>query len=176
MNMKDSNIERIGSRGNFAKRINTLADTFGGVSSVARSCGLSEGVVRSWRDGRSDPSRTRCIALAKGLGVSLLWVVAGEGAMLGNADVDEPHTLSAASSERKAAGNGKMDPQRLSAALQVLESALKLAGTELSLSDNPDLLADYYELLGHTDPIKRARMAAKLNERLLERVQAKRIA
>ncbi|GAB3027615.1 hypothetical protein GCM10027285_07200 [Oleiagrimonas citrea] len=130
-------------------------------------CGFSEGVVRSWRDGRSDPSRTRCMALAKGLGVSLLWVVAGEGPMQSSR---EKTAMKPAQSTE--AQSRQMDPQRLSAAIEVLESTLKLAGADPSIARNSDLLADYYELLGHTDPVQRARIAAVLNQRVMERVRS----
>lgn len=65
----------------FRERMNLLIEQFGSAAEIARRCGFSEAVVRSWRDGNSDPSRTRCIALAAGTGVALLWLVAGEGEM-----------------------------------------------------------------------------------------------
>ena len=68
----------------FADRMKLLIKHFksnGGVAEIARKCGFSEAVIRSWRDGGSDPSRLRCIQLADGTGASLLWLVAGEGEM-----------------------------------------------------------------------------------------------
>jgi len=66
----------------FADRMKMLIDRAGSAAEIARTCGFSEAVVRSWRDGNSDPSRDRCVALAAGTGASLLWLVAGEGPML----------------------------------------------------------------------------------------------
>ncbi|NKZ40234.1 hypothetical protein HF690_14840 [Oleiagrimonas citrea] len=107
------------------------------------------------------------MALAKGLGVSLLWVVAGEGPMQSSR---EKTAMKPAQSTE--AQSRQMDPQRLSAAIEVLESTLKLAGADPSIARNSDLLADYYELLGHTDPVQRARIAAVLNQRVMERVRS----
>src|SRR5512142_1166364 len=65
----------------FAERIKVLIQRVGSVTEIARMCGFSEGVVRSWRDGNTDPSRARCVTLARTLGISLVWLVAGEGAI-----------------------------------------------------------------------------------------------
>lgn len=146
----------------FAERVKTLIMEYGGVSTIARKCGFSEGVVRSWRDGRSDPSRGRCLSLARGLGVSLIWIVAGEGPMRDASAETEP---------THAATSQGMDSRRLSAAAEVLQSTLNLVGSDLSLPQNTDLLAEYYELLGETDAVTRARMAARLHARLRERVR-----
>src|SRR3569623_1994831 len=66
----------------FADRIKLLIQRVGSATEIARMCGFSEGVVRSWRDGNTDPSRARCVTLARTLGISLVWLVAGEGAIL----------------------------------------------------------------------------------------------
>jgi ribosome-binding protein aMBF1 (putative translation factor) len=67
---------------NFSDRIKLLIQRIGSVTQIARMCGFSEGVVRSWRDGNTDPSRARCVTLARTLGISLVWLVAGEGSIL----------------------------------------------------------------------------------------------
>ena len=77
MNMQKISINE--SSSTFADRIKVLIQRVGSVTEIARMCGFSEGVVRSWRDGNTDPSRARCVTLAKTLGISLVWLVAGEG-------------------------------------------------------------------------------------------------
>src|ERR1700754_4659230 len=83
----------------FASRVRAVIKMSGSVSEIARRCGFSEGVVRSWRDGNTDPSRGRCVTMAKTLGLSLVWLAAGEGPMMldgsgedaiGRADSSEP--------------------------------------------------------------------------------------
>ncbi|KGI76609.1 transcriptional regulator [Oleiagrimonas soli] len=166
MNNKNNKLDVERDIDEFAERINVLSKRYGSVSKIARICGFSEGVVRSWRDGRSDPSRARCVALAKGLGISLMWVVAGEGPMQNEGEQDRtPPSMANISAK-------PMDPKRLSAAVEILESTLRLAGADPSIARNSDLLADYYELLGHTDPVQRAKIASVLNQRVMDRVRS----
>lgn len=65
----------------FQLRMKELVEHVGSMAEIARKCGLPESTVKKWVDGISDPSRERCIALARGTGVSLLWLVTGEGPM-----------------------------------------------------------------------------------------------
>lgn len=65
----------------FKTRMKALVDHFGSIASIAKKCVLAESTVKKWVDGISDPSRGRCIRLARGTGASLLWLVAGEGPM-----------------------------------------------------------------------------------------------
>lgn len=65
----------------FRERMRALVEALGSIAEIARKCGLPESTVKKWVDGLSDPSRERCLILARGTGVSLLWLVAGEGPM-----------------------------------------------------------------------------------------------
>ena len=146
----------------FADRIKLLIQRVGSATEIARMCGFSEGVVRSWRDGNTDPSRARCVTLARTLGISLVWLVAGEGAIVPEMDqrgFDEPFTTETAHRPRpRHNGMGAqmlevhhsagVDTQRLNAAMRILQSELELAGQPLALAENTDLLASLYEALG----------------------------
>jgi len=74
----------------FAARVSTLVEMAGGNSEFARKCDVSEGVVRKWRNGESDPSRTRLITIANAMDVSLCWLATGEGPMRKAEGVTEP--------------------------------------------------------------------------------------
>src|SRR5690348_7575331 len=149
------------SGGTFADRIRLLIQRVGSATEIARMCGFSEGVVRSWRDGNTDPSRARCVTLARTLGISLVWLVAGEGAILADVDqsgFDEQTTSDTTQRPRTrmdgATGHvleiqgAGMDTQRLNAAMRILQSELELTGQRLSLADHSDLLAKLYEAVG----------------------------
>ena len=161
MNMQPSYLSA--SAGTFSDRIKLLIQRVGSATEIARMCGFSEGVVRSWRDGNTDPSRARCVTLARTLGISLVWLVAGEGGIQSDAAVnaaDDQHNTEVISSQRSrmrlgiasisslpTAGNG-VDSQRLNTAMKIMQSELDLANSPLTLGDNTDMLTDLYEILG----------------------------
>jgi transcriptional regulator with XRE-family HTH domain len=173
--------------GTFAERIKLLIQRVGSATEIARMCGFSEGVVRSWRDGNTDPSRARCVTLAKTLGISLVWLVAGEGSLQvdpSHAGADEQYSSEKVAPHRShgraglahshtdsPAGTGMaVDAQRLDTAVRILQSELSLANSQLALSDNTDLLTQLYEMLGpggsHVDPLAMVTFNQKLGERI----------
>jgi hypothetical protein len=165
-----------------------LIQRVGSATEIARMCGFSEGVVRSWRDGNTDPSRARCVTLARTLGISLVWLVAGEGTLQIDPTVptqDDQYSSENVTSHRPRARlntpgavgrteNSGVDAQRLNTAMRILQSELSLAGSQLSLSENTDLLTQLYEILGpggsHVDPLA----MVTFNHRLAERIRQDR--
>ncbi|WEN15409.1 helix-turn-helix transcriptional regulator [Rhodanobacter sp. AS-Z3] len=165
----------------FSDRIKLLIQRVGSATEIARMCGFSEGVVRSWRDGNTDPSRARCVTLARTLGISLVWLVAGEGALQGEVNVtgyDEqhsaekitPHRPSNRSQGQSLLSSDALDTQRLNTAVQILQSELSLTDSKLALSENADLIAKLYEILGpqgsHVDPLAMVIFNRSLSERI----------
>ncbi|MEO7067264.1 MAG: helix-turn-helix transcriptional regulator [Rhodanobacter sp.] len=148
----------------FSDRIRLLIQHVGSVTQIARTCGFSEGVVRSWRDGSTDPSRARCVTLAHTFNISLEWLVAGEGQIQINPATnsqDKDYNIEAVSSQQPhselgwfttqsslVANEVGLDTQRLNTALQLLQSELDLADSPLKLADRTDLLSELYEILG----------------------------
>jgi ribosome-binding protein aMBF1 (putative translation factor) len=170
----------------FADRIKVLIQQVGSVTEIARMCGFSEGVVRSWRDGHTDPSRARCVTLARTLGISLVWLVAGEGAMLADPSVntttdDQTSTeavqtnrhrskLHTAASTLQSSGMA-VDTERLDVAMKILQSELALGGNQLSLTDSADLLAELYGILGPSGQGVDVSAMVAFNHRLAERIK-----
>jgi transcriptional regulator with XRE-family HTH domain len=178
-------IETSSTAGSFAERIKLLIQRVGSATEIARMCGFSEGVVRSWRDGNTDPSRARCVTLARTLGISLVWLVAGEGTLQIDPNVptqDDQYSSENVASHRPRsrlgtnghADNSSVDAQRLNTAMRILQSELNLANSPLSLSENTDLLTQLYDILGpggtHVDPIA----MVTFNHRLTERIRKDR--
>jgi len=169
----------------FADRIKMLIQRVGSVTEIARMCGFSEGVVRSWRDGNTDPSRARCVTLARTLGISLVWLVAGEGSMVdpsavmpdamngaGNSDTvnSSRHRPRLRAAVDTFDANG-MDVQRLNTALRILQSELDLADSHLTLAENSDMLAELYDILGPGGGDVDAAAMVAFNHRLAERLK-----
>jgi hypothetical protein len=155
-----------GSEDGFSERIRALTQAYGGASQIAKTCGFSEGVVRSWRDGRSDPSRERCVALARGLGISLLWLVAGEGTMR-----DSSYATTPPAGMATTITDTEVDSRRLSGAMRMLQSTLDATGNSLSIDAHADLLAEYYAALGNPDPVARAEGMLETQRHLVERIK-----
>lgn len=63
----------------FQERMNILAERVGGFAILARKSGLSRRVLDKYRNGESDPSRLRLVALAAAAGVSVEWLATGTG-------------------------------------------------------------------------------------------------
>ena len=173
--------------GSFAERVKILIKRVGSATEIARMCGFSEGVVRSWRDGNSDPSRARCVTLAKTLGISLIWLVAGEGLIQtgsrsapeeqGSGEVVNPSRHRSARPQTADSFTSTtstvtthMDTARLNAAMQILQSQLALARSDMTLTQSSDLLAELYELLGPQDAQMDAGAMLAFQQRLSARI------
>jgi transcriptional regulator with XRE-family HTH domain len=176
--------------GSFSDRIRVLIQRVGSATEIARMCGFSEGVVRSWRDGNTDPSRARCVTLARTLGISLVWLVAGEGSIQVDPSTnlqDDQYRSEIVSTQRHRARHGSsvttmplqahtmgLDAQRLNKAMQILQSELDLADSRLTLSDSTDLLTDLYEILGPGGVNVDTSAMMAFNRRLGERIRRDR--
>lgn len=178
--------------GTFADRIRLLIQRVGSATEIARMCGFSEGVVRSWRDGNTDPSRARCVTLARTLGISLVWLVAGEGAiqpdpLAGTPDEQYSGEVSTSARPRVRVGaagtdvspvhdhvGDGVDPQRLDAAMQMLQTELELADSPLTLAQNTDLLSELYAILGPGGAQVDTRAMMAFNRRLGARLREHR--
>lgn len=192
MSMQQPSPQSSGST--FSDRIRLLIQRVGSATEIARMCGFSEGVVRSWRDGNTDPSRARCVTLARTLGISLVWLVAGEGAIQMDPStnmVDEQYSSEVVRSHGPRAkldsvksgtvtrmpltthANG-LDPQRLNTAMQMLQSELELTDSPLTLADNTDLLTELYEILGPGGVNVDSSAMMAFNRHLAERVKNSR--
>lgn len=179
------------SQSTFADRIKLLIQRVGSATEIARMCGFSEGVVRSWRDGNTDPSRARCVTLARTLGISLVWLVAGEGALQVDPSVtgpDDQQYSSETVSPQRARGrlghahalvahnDNAVDSQRLNTAMQILQSELDLAHSPMTLADNTDMLTNLYEILGANGSSVDAAAMLKFNRLLADRIHQAEIA
>ncbi|HWX64802.1 MAG TPA: YdaS family helix-turn-helix protein [Rhodanobacter sp.] len=137
-----------------ATRIRLLIAREGGASALARRCGCSEGTVRNWRDGHNDPSRARCITLARALNISLQWLVTGEGPMqpdsnerLDDASVESTSPPVATTVKPTTSSASGIDAQRLADTLKLLQSYICLVGGSLNIEQRAEVVVELYSLL-----------------------------
>ncbi|MEW9573600.1 YdaS family helix-turn-helix protein [Rhodanobacter sp. Si-c] len=145
-------------------RMQLLIHVAGSAAALAKRCGFSGGAVHSWCHGRSDISRERCVIIARTLGISLRWLVTGEGCMR---DESGPalHASTAQAAAHPPADDDDpsgdagthattVDPDLLAAALRVLQSYIVLVGGSLNPLQRADAAAQIYQALasaGGTD-------------------------
>jgi hypothetical protein len=124
------------------------------------------------------------VTLARTLGISLVWLVAGEGAIMPDMDqaggddqytTETTHRLrlrpNGVASEAFDAHGTVMDTQRLQAAMRILQSELDLAGNPFSLADSTDLLTSLYEALGPGGTRVDTSAMLTFNRKLAERIR-----
>ncbi|WP_421864424.1 helix-turn-helix domain-containing protein [Marinobacter adhaerens] len=63
----------------FSERVAIAIKKAGGATLMAQKAEVSGSVLRKWRSGQSDPSRTNLVKMARAAGVSLEWLATGEG-------------------------------------------------------------------------------------------------
>ncbi len=175
--------------GSFSDRIRLLIQRVGSATEIARMCGFSEGVVRSWRDGNTDPSRARCVTLAKTLGISLVWLVAGEGSIQMDPSAnlqDDQYSSEMVSNQRPRSRLGSvtsmplqanakaLDTQRLNKAMLILQSELDLSESPLTLGESTDMLTELYEILGPGGVNVDTSAMMAFNRKLGERIRQSR--
>lgn len=162
--------------GTLSGRISALVAHFGSVAELARKSGSSETAVRKWIDG-AEPARDRCLALAKGTGVSLMWLLGGVPPMwaadMSEAERDtqtivlgepEDYAVREAVRRRDAAIRGftarliadavdktpqpgRPDADLLRAAAEVMERALDQAHATADAAGRAELLVAIYDML-----------------------------
>jgi len=117
---KDSIAAQHLAQNDFVRRMRALVVHFDGVARLSRKGRFPESTVKKWVDGTSDPSRTRCVQLAKATGVSLLWLVSGLGPMWPGETDGEPRSI---------------DTDTIKLAVRLVEEAIKATGRRRPLPD-----------------------------------------
>lgn len=115
-------------------RISEIAQDCGGIAALARRVGLSPSTIAQYvteRPGRaSEPGVTAVVKLARGAGVRIEWLVAGEGA--------------------KRAGNApSVDSALLRLVVEGVEEGLSEARRSMSLAKKAELITRCYELFAN---------------------------
>ena len=69
-----------GAKEAFRERLHQVIRAHSSANALAKAAGVSEGALRKWASGVSEPSRDRVVSLARAAGVNVGWLAAGQGA------------------------------------------------------------------------------------------------
>ncbi len=145
---KGANVE---DRDGFAARLRQVVDAYGSTSSFARALGRSEGAVRKWLRGESEPGVSDLRALCKLTGTGVEWLVLGTGSRLGPLAISEARTSAPASATPKA----PMDYGLLDAVMATLDVEAKALNIELPRLKRSFMTGTLYERFAESKQVDR---------------------
>ncbi len=141
--------------GGFAERLRQTIKMHGSASSLARAIARSEGAVRKWLRGESEPNVTDLRALGEVTQTRIEWLVSGHGprearprsdASQGQAYPCEPAAARGAHRHPSPGAHGVLDVALLEAVMTAVDEQLRVAGLELSAAKRSALIAAAYDL------------------------------
>ena len=122
--------------GGFAARLRQVLKGHGSASSLAKAIERSEGAVRKWLRGESEPNVTDLRAICRATQTRIHWLVTGEG-------LRDTQAESEAGSENSPHG---LDLSLLEAVIGTADEQLRTSGLDLSPPKRSALIAAAYDL------------------------------
>lgn len=141
--------------GGFAERLRQTLKTHGSASSLAKAIARSEGAVRKWLRGESEPNVTDLRALGEVTQTRVEWLVSGagpreapptSGTSQGRAYPRESPAMEAATAHRHASHGAVLDVALLEAVMTAVDEQLRAVGLELNAAKRSALIAAAYDL------------------------------
>jgi transcriptional regulator with XRE-family HTH domain len=117
--------------GGFAARLRQVLKGHGSASGLAKAIERSEGAVRKWLRGESEPNVTDLRAIGQATQTRIHWLVTGEGPREAQAESEEASAL---------------DLPLLEAVIGTADEQLRAAGLDLSPPRRSALIAAAYDL------------------------------
>jgi transcriptional regulator with XRE-family HTH domain len=139
----------------FAARLREVIDAYGSASGLAKAIDRSEGAVRKWLRGESEPNVTDLRCLCQQTATSIGWLVTGDGVREAqSADVREPPSPPYQNPPRE-----QVNTQLLEGILQAVQEELRNAGLELPLLKQSMLVVTLYDLSHERKEVDREAVA-----------------
>jgi transcriptional regulator with XRE-family HTH domain len=140
--------------GGFAERLRQTIKTHGSASSLAKAIARSEGAVRKWLRGESEPNVTDLRALGEVTQTRIEWLVSGEGPREAQPTSGMsqgrayPHESPAPAAHRHASpgAHAVLDVALLEAVMTAVDEQLRAVGLELNAAKRSALIAAAYDL------------------------------
>ena len=132
-----------------------VIDAYGSASGLAKTIERSEGAVRKWLRGESEPNVTDLRAVCEQTGTSIEWLVTGRGVR----DALAPGVRDTAPQPYQAAAREPLNGQLLEGILLAVQEELRNAGLELPLLKQSMLVVTLYELSHERKEVDREAVA-----------------
>jgi hypothetical protein len=126
----------------FAARLREVIDAYGSASGLAKTIERSEGAVRKWLRGESEPNVTDLRALCEQTGTSIEWLVTGRGLR----DSQGEAVREAPPPPYQNAPREQLNVQLLEGILLAVQEELRSAQLELPLLKQAMLVVTLYDL------------------------------
>ena len=138
----------------FAARLRQVIEAYGSASGLAKAIERSEGAVRKWLRGESEPNVTDLRSLCERTGTSIEWLVAGRG----EREATSPGVREVAPPYRNAA-SAQVDTTLLEGIIAAVEEELRNAGLTLQPIKKSVLEAHLYDLCRERKEVDREAVA-----------------
>jgi transcriptional regulator with XRE-family HTH domain len=128
--------------GGFAARLRQVLKGHGSASGLAKAIERSEGAVRKWLRGESEPNVTDLRAICQATQTRIHWLVTGEGPRGTQAESEAASTTR----ESRYSPHAALDLPLLEAVIGTADEQLRAAGLDLSPPRRSALIAAAYDL------------------------------
>jgi transcriptional regulator with XRE-family HTH domain len=126
----------------FAARLREVIDAYGSASGLAKAIERSEGAVRKWLRGESEPNVTDLRSVCDQTGTRIEWLVTGNGTR----EVQPPGVRDAPAAPYQNPPHEPLNTQLLEGILLAVQEELHNAGVNLPLSKLSMLVVTLYDL------------------------------
>jgi transcriptional regulator with XRE-family HTH domain len=139
----------------FAARLREVIDAYGSASGLAKAIERSEGAVRKWLRGESEPNVTDLRAVCEQTSTSIEWLVTGRGLR----EAQPQGIRDTLPQPYQPAARGPLNGQLLEGILLAVQEELRNAGLELPLLKQSMLVVTLYELCHERKEVDREAVA-----------------
>jgi transcriptional regulator with XRE-family HTH domain len=130
--------------GGFAARLRQVLEAYGSASGLAKAISRSEGAVRKWLRGESEPNVTDLRALCQVTKTRIEWLVTGEGPREA-LESDVASAVKETSPPYHHSSHGKLDLPLLEAVIAAADEQLRAEALDLSAAKRSALIAAAYD-------------------------------
>ena len=126
----------------FAARLREVIDAYGSASGLAKAIDRSEGAVRKWLRGESEPNVTDLRSVCEQTGTSIEWLVTGDGLR----DTQSPGVREPPPPPYQSTPHEPLNTRLLEGILLAVQEELRSAGLDLPLLKQSMLVVTLYDL------------------------------